>query len=1175
MGPGSTNGTGSGARFDFPDGVAADGAGNVYVADSGNDTIRKITPAGVVSTLAGLAGSSGSADGTGSAARFSLPTGVAVDNAGNVYVADDGNNTIRKITPCGVVSTLAGLAGSSGSANGTGSAARFSQPFGLTVDSAGNVYVADRDNHLIRKVTPAGVVTTLAGLAGSSGSTDGTGSAARFNFPLGVAVDNAGNVYVADTNSSTIRKVTSTGVVSTFAGLAGSVGSADGIGNAARFNNTQGVAVDGAGSVYVADYLNHTIRKISPSRAVSTLAGLAGAGGGADGTGNAARFNFPYGVTVDGAGNAYVADSGNNTIRKVTPSRIVTTLAGLPGSFGSADGTGTDARFGFPVSAAVDNTGNVYVTDSSNHTIRKITPSRVVTTFAGLAGVAGSADGTGGSARFNNPSAVAVDNAGNVYVADRGNHTIRKITPSRAVSTYAGLAGSGGTADGIGNAARFTEPQGVAVDSAGNIYVADTDNHTIRKITTARAVTTLAGVAGSSGSADGNGNAARFAFPNGLAVDNASNIYVADFSNDKIRKVTASGEVTTLAGLAGSFGSTDGTGGAARFSGPSGVAVDGSANVYVAEYFNSTIRRITPSGVVTTLAGLAGNTGSGDGIGSDARFHNPTGVAVDGAGNIYVADYLNSTIRVGVTAPPIITTVGQRFAYQVTTTDASALAVTNLPPGLSFNSRLGAIVGVPTSPGTFQVGISAPTTNSTLTITVQPTPSAGPIITSGTSATGKVARSFHFQVTTTGASPAATLSATGLPPGLSIDPANGLISGAPTSEGNFLATLTAIDGNFRTTSTLQLTVISDPVLPVIVSANTALLTPGEAFNYKINVPSPCDPFEATSYSLVFSLPSGLSFDAKSGTISGIYTGLGLKGGGPSESKDLSGGIITNVQLFASNGHGTGTLPLIFFLAPTGAVNISTRIAVGTGDNVLIGGFIVTGNAPKKLVIRAIGPSLRANGVPLPGALQDPTLELYQPAGLLGSNDNWRDSQEDEITGTGIPPTDEHESAILAYLNPGNYTAVARGKDGSSGVAVVEVYDLGTASLDKGSNAKLAQISTRGTVLTGDNVIIGGFIIHAEATKVIVRAIGPELNGTVPGALQDTVLELRDGSGSLINSNDDWRSTQEQQIIDTTVPPKDDRESAIVATLSPGNYTAIVRGKDNTTGVALVELYGLQ
>jgi hypothetical protein len=282
-----------------------------------------------------------------------------------------------------------------------------------------------------------------------------------------------------------------------------------------------------------------------------------------------------------------------------------------------------------------------------------------------------------------------------------------------------------------------------------------------------------------------------------------------------------------------------------------------------------------------------------------------------------------------------------------------------------------------------------------------------------------------------------------------------------------------------------------------------------------------------------------------------------------------------VQLFATNSHGTSTLPLIFFLAPTGAVNISTRIAVGSGDNVLIGGFIITGNAPKKVVIRAIGPSLKVNGVPIPGAMQDPVLELHDPTGLLGTNDNWRDSQENEIIGTGIPPTDDHESAILAYLSPGNYTAVVLGKDGSTGIAVVEVYDLGTVSLDQSSNAKLAQISTRGTVLTGDNVMIGGFIVQTSATKVIVRAIGPSLNGIVPGTLQDTVLELHDGSGTTIMSNDDWRSDQEQQIIDTTVPPKDDHESAIVATLNPGAYTAIVRGKNNTTGVALVEVYTLQ
>ena len=229
------DGTGSAARFYFPNGVAVDSAGNVYVADTNNYTIRKITPSGVVSTLAGLAGSPGSADGTGSAARFNDPYGVAVDSAGNVYVADTGNNTIRKITPSGVVSTLAGLAGSIGSADGTGSAARFFQPYGVAVDSAGNVYVADTNNNTIRKITPSGVVSTLAGLAGSFGSADGTGSAARFYYPEGVAVDSAGNVYVADTGNDTIRKITPSGVVSTLAGLAGSIGSADGTGSAARF----------------------------------------------------------------------------------------------------------------------------------------------------------------------------------------------------------------------------------------------------------------------------------------------------------------------------------------------------------------------------------------------------------------------------------------------------------------------------------------------------------------------------------------------------------------------------------------------------------------------------------------------------------------------------------------------------------------------------------------------------------------------------------------------------------------------------------------------------------------------------------------------------------------------------------------------------------------------------
>ena len=286
-------------------------------------------------------------------------------------------------------------------------------------------------------------------------------------------------------------------------------------------------------------------------------------------------------------------------------------------------------------------------------------------------------------------------------------------------------------------------------------------------------------------------------------------------------------------------------------------------------------------------------------------------------------------------------------------------------------------------------------------------------------------------------------------------------------------------------------------------------------------------------------------------------------------KPLSGGVITNVQLFATNSRGTTTLPLVFYLKPAGVVNISTRLAVQTGENVLIGGFIITGNAPKKLLIRAIGPSL---GVA--GRLENPLMELYDSNGLLGSNDDWRSGQEQEIIDTTIPPSNEREAAILATLNPGAYTAIVKGAADGQGVGLVELYDLGTASLDSSSQAQLANISTRGFVQREDDVMIGGFIVTASS-KLIVRAIGPSLGTAgVAGALENTTLEVRDGSGELLAANDDWRSNQEQDIIDSSVPPGDDRESAIVATFNSGNYTAIVRGRDDTTGVALVEAYVL-
>jgi uncharacterized delta-60 repeat protein len=247
-------------------------------------------------------------------------------------------------------------------------------------------------------------------------------------------------------------------------------------------------------------------------------------------------------------------------------------------------------------------------------------------------------------------------------------------------------------------------------------------------------------------------------------------------------------------------------------------------------------------------------------------------------------------------------------------------------------------------------------------------------------------------------------------------------------------------------------------------------------------------------------------------------------------------------------------------------NISTRLRVETGENVLIGGFIITGTQPKKVIIRAIGPSL-----PVAGALADPVLELRNSSGgLIASNDNWRSDQEAEIIATTIPPGNDLESAIVATLPANNsaYTAIVRGVNGSTGIGVVEAYDL-----DRAADSKLANISTRGLVQTEDNVLIGGLIVlGGNPLEVVVRAIGPSL--AVSGALEDPTLELRNGNGVLIASNDNWRSDQEEEITATTIPPSNDLESAIVRSLAPGNYTAIVRGVNDTTGVALVEVYGL-
>ncbi len=341
-----------------------------------------------IRTLAGGV-TPGALNGFGSHARFNYPGGVAVDGAGNVYVADTLNSIIRRIAADGGVSTLAGLAGEYGSSDGAEAAARFYGPQAIAADGAGQLYLADTVNSTIRKVTPAGEVSTLAGVPGDFNSFDGAGAAAQFHHPEGVAVDAGGNLYVADTWNHTIRKITPAGLVSTLAGLAGYCGSADGTNSKARFNRPTGLVVDGVTNLFVADTFNHTLRQISPAGKVTTVAGLPGVWGSADGANSAARFYLPQGIAITADGDLLVADSGNQTLRKVSPvgtNWVVSTVAGLPGLAGSVNGSDGHARFCFPAGLALDNAGCLYVADAANHLIRTTRVVPPTLQFAALEG---------------------------------------------------------------------------------------------------------------------------------------------------------------------------------------------------------------------------------------------------------------------------------------------------------------------------------------------------------------------------------------------------------------------------------------------------------------------------------------------------------------------------------------------------------------------------------------------------------------------------------------------------------------------------------------------------------------------------------------------------------------------------------------------------------------------
>lgn len=347
-------------------------------------------------------------------------------------------------------STLAGLAGAAGNTDGSGATARFHSPGAMSIDGAGNLYVADQSGSTLRKITPAGVTTTLTTALG---------------YVTGIAVDGAGTVYLAE-SSNVICRLTGDGALAVIAGTAGIGGSANGTGPAARFNSPSALAIDAAGALYVCDSGNYTIRKISPAGVVTTLAGLAGVSGTADGPGSLARFVNLQGIVVDATGYLFVVDRGSNTVRKITPAGEVSTLAGTSNSYydGNGDGTGSAAHFNYPTGLALDSAGTLYVTESNYHTVRRVSAAGVVTTVLGLRSVAGIADATGTDARFYGPTGIAVNAAGDLFVSDTGNHTLRRatyipsptiLTPPAAVTANAGQTATFTISDAGGPTATY------------------------------------------------------------------------------------------------------------------------------------------------------------------------------------------------------------------------------------------------------------------------------------------------------------------------------------------------------------------------------------------------------------------------------------------------------------------------------------------------------------------------------------------------------------------------------------------------------------------------------------------------------------------------------------------------------------------------------------------------
>jgi len=653
-------------------GLAFDNRGNLYLADPNNLYVFQLPPSGPLSVFAGnglfFAGGDG---GPARAAGFNAPAGVAVGPDGRVYITDRSNHRIRCVSPGGVISTIAGNPALGrpdiGFAGDGGPALRalLNGPTGIGVDASGIVYFVDQGNHRIRRVTPDGIITTIAGNGTPGDSGDG-GSAlrAQFNFGSGIgpnlAVDARGNVYVADLNNHRVRRISIDGIVTTVAGTGRRGFSGDGgPATAAQLAQPFGVALDRAGRLLITDFGNSRIRVVGADGAIETFAGngrldYSGDGGPA----LAAAIGNPRAISVDGAGNVVFSDFFSDRIRRIRPDGVITTIAGNGRFRFSGDGgPGPLAHLFAPHGIALARDGTVFVSDTANYRVRAIAPGGAsIRTVAGDGRPRfGGDNGPAAQASLYRPEGLALDERGNLFVCDSINGRVRLITPQGIITTVAG----GGTEAGDGGLATqavLVLPRGVAVDPSGNIYVSEAGAHRIRRVLTNGVIETVAGTgAPGFGGDGGNARLALLNAPAGLALDRSGALYFADRNNHRVRRIATNGVITTVAGT-GQVGSA-GDGGpaaAAQLNFPWGVAVDPGGQVYISDMRNNRVRRINADGTMALIAGLRTDPASCcDGaLATQALFFDIAGVAVDSAGSVYVLDTGNARVRQILASPP-------------------------------------------------------------------------------------------------------------------------------------------------------------------------------------------------------------------------------------------------------------------------------------------------------------------------------------------------------------------------------------------------------------------------------------------------------------------------------------------------------------------------------------------